>query len=146
MERLNELTIADVKELTEGKRVTVLSTHDSAMSVHMKDSVIIAEPDAGADGRITLLEPDTGCKIELDSDKLIESIHGNENIVEIKFDNDIGGMNIEIEKDTDKVVDQCEMCQFIKDKLIRLSELSVEDIDIILSMEMEYLQSKGIVD
>ena len=146
MEKLSELTIKDVKELVEGKKVTVFSANDSAISVHMKDAVLIANPDAATDGMITFLEPNTGCKMKLDSYRLIESIHGNGNAIVIRFNNGLGGLDIEVEKDTDKVVDQDEMCQFIKDKLIRLSELSVDDIDFILDMEMEYLQSKGIVD
>ena len=146
MERLSELTIEDVKELVGGRKVQIFSTDDSAISVHMKDAVVIADPDAGTDGKITLLDPDTGCKIDLDSDNLIESIHGNENVIAIKFSNGMGELDIDIDKDTDKIVDQDELCQFIKDKLTRLSELSIKDIGFILNMEMEYLQIKGIVD
>lgn len=99
MERLSELTIMDVKELVGGRKVQIFSTDDSAISVHMNDAVVIADPDAGTDGKITLLEPDTGCKMELDSDKLIESIHGNENAIVIRFSNGMGGLDIEIVKD-----------------------------------------------
>lgn len=150
MERLSELTITDVKELTEGKIITVFSTDDSAISVHMKGAVVIADPDSGEDGKIAILIPDTGYKIELDSEKLIDTIYGNENEITIKFFNNMGSMDISIIGDvvteTDHVINQNELCQYIKDRLDRLSKLSVEDIDIILNMEMEYLQSKGIVD
>ena len=44
------------------------------------------------------------------------------------------------------IINQDELCQYIKDRLDRLSKLTVEDIDLVLNMEMEYLQSKGIVD
>lgn len=98
MEKLSELTIKDVRELVEGRKVQIFSTDDSAMSVHMKDAVVIADPDAGTDGRITLLEPGTGCKMELDSDKFIESIHGNGNAIIIRFSNGMGGLDIEIIK------------------------------------------------
>ena len=80
MEKLNELTIMDLRELVKG----------------MKDAVMIADPDIGTDGQITLLEPDTGCKIELDSDNMINSIHGNENTIVIRFCNGMGGLDIEI--------------------------------------------------
>lgn len=99
MEKLSELTISDVKELTEGKKVTAMSTDDSAISVHMKNAVLIADPDAATDGMITLVETDTGCKIELDSDRLVESIHGNDNTIIIRFSNGMGGLDIEIIED-----------------------------------------------
>ena len=57
MNKLHELTIMDVKELVEGKTVTVSSTDGSAISVHMKDAVLIADPEAGTDGKITIVEP-----------------------------------------------------------------------------------------
>lgn len=147
---LNELTISDVKELVKGKKVTVSSTEDSALTVHMKEAVVTADPDTGTDGKITLLEPDTGCKIELDSDNLIKSIHGNEDTIVIRFCNDMGRLDIEITGDSGKeevpVINQDELCQYIKDKLDRLSKLTAEDINTILDMEMEYMISKGIVD
>lgn len=147
---LNELTISDVKELVKGKKVTVSSTEDSALTVHMKEAVVTADPDTGIDGKITLLEPDTGCKIELDSDNLIKSIHGNEDTIVIRFCNDMGRLDIEITGDSGKeevpVINQDELCQYIKDKLDRLSKLTAEDINTILDMEMEYMISKGIVD
>lgn len=100
MEKLSELTISDVREFAEGKRVTVLNTYDSLISLHMKDAILNADPDAGTDGVITLSEPVTGCRIELDSDKLFESIHGNENVITIRFSNNMGGLDIEITEDT----------------------------------------------
>lgn len=109
MERLNELTITDVKELVEGKIVTVLSENDNAMSVNMENAIVMADPEAGTDGKIVLLEPDTECKIELDSDSFIKSIHGNENVIIIRFNDGMGGLTIEIMKDTGKIVDQEEM-------------------------------------
>lgn len=99
MERLCELTIEDVRELVGSRKVQIFSTDDSAISVHMKDAVVIADAEAGSDGKIILLESDTGCKMELDSDKLIESIHGNENAIVIRFSNGMGGVDIEIVKD-----------------------------------------------
>lgn len=96
---LNELTISDVKELVKGKKVTVSSTEDSALTVHMKEAVVTADPDTGIDGKITLLEPDTGCKIELDSDNMIAAIYGNENTIAIRFCNDMGRLDIEITED-----------------------------------------------
>lgn len=146
MEKLNELTISDVKEFTEGKKVKV--TMISAISIHMADAIIIAQPEAGVDGKIAILMPDTGCKIELDSDSIIDSVYGNENMIMINFFNNMGSMEISIIDDVeaDYVINQDELCQYIKDRLDRLSKLTVEDVDLVLNMEMEYLQSKGIVD
>ena len=96
MEKLSELTISDVKELTEGKIVIVSSLDDTAMSIHMKDAVVIADPETGADGKITFFEPKSGYKVELDSDKAIESIFGNENAIKIVFVNDMGVLDISI--------------------------------------------------
>ena len=71
-------------------------------------------------------------------------------MITIAVSNGMGSLDIKIISDigteTDCVVDQDELCQFIKDKLDRLSKLTVEDIDLVLNLEMEYLQSKGIVD
>lgn len=96
MEKLRELTIMDVKEIVKGKEVTVSSTDNSAITVHMKNAVMIADPDAGTDGKIVLLEPSTGSKIELDSNNMIETIHGNENMITITFCNDMGGLDVAI--------------------------------------------------
>lgn len=96
MEKLTELTITDVKELVKGKKVTISSTDNDAIAVHMKDAVMIADPDAGIDGQITLLEPATKNKIVLDSNNIIESIHGNKNMITITFCNDMGGLDINI--------------------------------------------------
>ena len=49
-----------------------------------------ADPDSGNDGKIAILMPDTGCKIELDSEELIDTIYGNENEITIKFFNNMG--------------------------------------------------------
>lgn len=148
MEKMSELTISDVKEFTQGRKVKVQM--ESAMSIQMTEAIVIADPDSGNDGKITILMPDTGCKIELDSEKLIDTIYGNENEITIKFFNNMGSMDISIIGDVgtevDRVINQDELCQYIKDRLDKLSKLTVEDIDLVLNMEMEYLQSKGIVD
>ena len=148
MEKMSELSISDVKELTQGKKVKVQMA--SAMSIQITEAIVIADPDSGNDGKIAILMPDTGCKIELDSEELIDTIYGNENEITIKFFNNMGSMEIfiigDIDTETDHVINQDELCQYIKDRLDRLSKLTIEDIDLILNMEMEYLQSKGIVD
>jgi len=148
MEKMSELSISDVKELTQGKKVKVQMA--SAMSIQITEAIVIADPDSGNDGKIAILMPDTGCKIELDSEELIDAIYGNENEITIKFFNNMGSMEIfiigDIGTETDHVINQDELCQYIKDRLDRLSKLTVEDIDLVLNMEVEYLQSKGIVD
>ena len=148
MEKMSELTISDVKELTQGKKVKVQMA--SAMSIQMAEAIVIADPDYGEDGKIAILMPDTGCKIELDSEELIDTIYGNENEIMINFYNDMGSMEIfiigDIGTETDHVINQDELCQYIKDRLDRLSRLTIEDIDLVLNMEMEYLKDKGIVD
>ena len=148
MEKMSELTISDVKGFTEGKKIKVQM--ESAMSIQMTEVIVIADPDSGNDGKITILMPDTGCKIELDSEKLIDTIYGNENEITIKFFNNMGSMDISIIGDVgtevDRVINQDELCHYIKDRFDKLSKLTVEVIDLVLNMEMEYLQSKGIVD
>lgn len=148
MEKMSELTISDVKGFTEGKKVKVQMA--SAMSLQMTEAIVIADPDFGNDGKISILMPDTGCKIELDSEELIDTIYGNDKEIAIKFYNNMGSMNIFIVGDigtqADHVINQDELCQYIKNRLNKLSKLTVEDIDLVLNMEMEYLQSKGIVD
>lgn len=145
---MSELTISDVKELTQSKKVKVQMV--SAMSIQMADAIVIADPDSGNDGKVSILMPDTGCKIELDSEKLIDTIYGNENEITIKFFNNMGSMDISIIGDVgtevDRVINQDELCQYIKDRLDRLSKLTVEDVDLVLDMEMEYLKDRGIVD
>lgn len=148
MEKLNELTIMDLKELVDGKEVEVLSKGNNTMQVVMTEAIVIAEPDVGEDGKIIILKPNTGCKIEMDCNDTVEYIHGNENVITITFSNGMGALDIKIVGDIDTEVDflvnQDDLCQFIKDKLDRLSKLTVEDIDLVLNLEMEYLQSKGI--
>lgn len=148
MEKMSELTISDVKELTQDKKVKVQLV--SAMSLQITEAIVIADPDSGNDGKIAILMPDTGCKIELDSEELIDTIYGNENEITIKFFNNMGSMDISIVGDVgteaNHIINQDELCQYIKDRLDKLSKLTVEDIDLVLNMEMEYLRSKGIVD
>lgn len=149
MEKMNELTITDVKEFVDGKKVTVTSTDDSMISVHISDAMVITQPDFGVDGKIIILKPDTECMIELDCNDTIESIHGNESEIMVAFSNNMGGLSILITGNSDPeknyVVDQGELCQFIKNRLDRLAKLTVNDIDLVLNMEMEFLKSKGIV-
>lgn len=148
MEKMCELTIKDIKELTRGKKVKVQM--ESAMSLRMAEAIVIAEPNSGNDGKISILMPDTGCKIELDSEELIDTIYGNENEITIKFFNNMGSMDIfiigDVGTEAEHIINQDELCQYIKDRLDRLSKLTVEDIDLVLNMEMEYLKDKGIVD
>lgn len=149
MERtMRELTVSDVKELTENKKVKAHLI--SAMLIDKMDAVVTATPDSGEDGEITILFENEKLTMKLDASKEIESIRGNESEIEIVFPNIMGSIHIyiddEISTEEDPVIDQDELCQYIKNRLDRLSKLTVEDIDLILNTEMEYLQSKGIVD
>ena len=100
MEKLSELTIMDVKELVKGRTVSVSSRDSSPMGIHMKNAIMAINLDGGTDGQIILLEPKTRHKIVLDSDTLIESIHGNENTIEIRFNNSMGILDVEIMGET----------------------------------------------
>ena len=145
---MSELTISDVKGFTEGKKVKVQMA--SAMSLQMTEAIVIADPDFGNDGKISILMPDTGCKIELNSEELIDTIYGNENEITIKFFNNMGSMEIFIignaGTEADHIINQDELCQYIKSRLDRLSNLTTEDINMILDIGMKYMKSKGIVD
>ena len=147
MEKMRELTISDVKELTEGKKVKAHLV--SAMLIHKTDAVVTAMPDSGEDGEITILFENENLTMKLDASKEIESIRGNESEIEIVFPNLMGSIHIYIDDEIgtveDPVIDQEELCQYIKNRLDRLSKLTVDDIDLILNTEMEHLQSKGIV-
>ena len=64
-----------------------------------------------------------------------------------KEKNNMGKLNELTE--TEYVVDQAELCQFIKERLDTMYNalnLTVEDIDMILNLEMEYLHMKGIAE
>lgn len=147
MEKMSELAISDVKEFTEGKKVKVQMV--SAMLIEPMNAIVTALPDSGEDGTISVSFAD-GMSMKLDVSKEIESIRGNEREIEIEFPNTMGFLYIYIgddtETDADPVINQEELCQYIKDRLDRLSKLTVEDIDLVLNMEMEYLKDKGIVD
>lgn len=147
MEKMSELTISDVKGFTEGKKVKVQMA--SAMLIEPMNAIVTALPDSGEDGTISVSFAD-GMSMKLDVSKEIESIRGNEREIEIEFPNTMGFLYIYIgddtETDADPVINQEELCQYIKDRLDRLSKLTVEDIDLVLNMEMEYLRGKGIVD
>lgn len=89
-----------------------------------------------------------GMSMKLDASKEIESIRGNESEIEIEFPNTMGFLYISIgddaETEEDPVIDQGKLCQYIKDRLERVSKLTVEDIDLILNLEMEFLHKRGI--
>lgn len=147
MEKMSELAISDVKEFTEGKKVKVQMV--SAMLIEPMNAIVTALPDSGEDGTISVSFAD-GMSMKLDVSKEIESIRGNEREIKIEFPNTMGFLYIYIgddtETDADPVINQEELCQYIKDRLDRLSKLTVEDIDLVLNMEMEYLREKDIVD
>ena len=144
---MRELTISDIKELVEGKKVKANLV--SAMLIQPMDAIVIAMPDSGEDGMIIVSFAD-GMSMKLDASKEIESIRGNESEIEIEFPNTMGFLYISIgddaETEEDPVIDQGELCQYIKDRLERVSKLTVEDIDLILNLEMEFLHKRGIVD
>ena len=142
---MRELTISDIKELVEGKKVKANLV--SAMLIQPMDAIVIAMPDSGEDGMIIVSFAD-GMSMKLDASKEIESIRGNESEIEIEFPNTMGFLYISIgddaETEEDPVIDQGELCQYIKDRLERVSKLTVEDIDLILNLEMEFLNKRGI--
>ena len=142
---MRELTISDVKELTENKKVKAHLV--SAMLIDKMNAVVTAMPDSGEDGEITILFENEDLRMELEASKEIESIRGNESEIEIVFPNLMGCIHIyiddEIGTEEDPVIDQEELCQYIKNRLDRLSKLTVDDIDLILNTEMEYLKDKG---
>lgn len=147
MEKMRELTISDVKELTKGKKVKAHLV--SAMLIDKTDAVVTAMPDSGEDGEITILFENEKLTMKLDASKDIESIRGNESGIEIVFPNIMGSIYIyvdnEVSTEEDPVINQEELCQYIKDRLDRVSKLTVEDFDLILNMEMEFLHNKGVV-
>lgn len=138
MEKMSELTISDVKELTEGKKVKVQM--ESAMSIHMADAIVEADPDSGVDGRISILAPDVGCKIELDADGLIDTIYGNGEGISVILFNNMGSLDISVVDDDGKGsgngINHGNLCKHIKDRLDRLSGLREDDIGLILDMGM----------
>lgn len=144
---MRELTISDIKELVEGKKVKAHLV--SAMLIEPMDAIVTAMPDSGEDGTITVSFKD-GISMNLDAGKEIEAIRGNEREIEIEFPNTMGFLYIYIGDDAgtdeDPVINQEELCQFIKDGLERVSKLTVEDIDLILNLEMDYLRERKIVD
>lgn len=142
---MRELTISDIKELVEGKKVKAHLV--SAMLIEPMDAIVTAMPDYGEDGIITVSFAD-GMSMQLDASKEIEAIRGNEREIEIEFPNTMGFLYIYIdddaETDEDPVINQEELCQYIKDRLERVSKLTVEDIDLILNLEMEFLREREI--
>ncbi len=145
--KMRELTISDVKQLVKNKKVKANLV--SAMLIDKTDAIVTAIPDAGEDGTITVSFAD-GMEAKLDASREIESIRGNESEIEIEFPNTMGFLYISIgddaETEEDPVINQDELCQYIKDRLERVSKLTVVDIDLILNLEMEYLKNEGIVD
>ena len=136
------MTVAQVKEIVEGKRVTVSGVKNDFMRIDMTNALMIAEPDHGTNGRIVLIKPGTGCRIEMEYDGLIDSISGNKSMFEIRFSGGAGGMDITVCGDVDcmrhKTADRNGVCQFIKEKLDRLSELTIEDIGLSLNTRIEH--------
>lgn len=142
---MRELTISDIKELVEGKKIKAHLV--SAMLIEPMDAIVTVMPDYGEDGIITVSFAD-GISMKLDASREIESIRGNESEIEIEFPNTMGFLYIYIgddaETDEDPAINQEELCQYIKDRLERVSKLTVEDIDLVLNLEMEFLHKRGI--
>ena len=148
---MEQLTISELKGILDGKKVEIISKNYLAMQIYMSEAIVITDPDIGVGGQITLLNPDTGCKIEIDCDAAIDYIQVSEDMIEITPSNGIHSLRIKIigdaDTETNYVVEQDELCQFIKDKLDKsdkLSELTIDDIDLILDLETDYLREKGI--
>lgn len=144
---MRELTISDIKEIVEGKKVKAHLV--SAMLIEPMDAIVTAMPDYGEDGMIDVSFAD-GISMNLYASNEIEAIRGNEREIEIEFPNTLGFLYIYIgdvaETEEDPVINQEELCQFIKGRLERVSKLTVEDIDLILNLEMDYLREREIVD
>lgn len=144
---MRKLTISDIKELVEGKKVKANLV--SAMLIEPMDAIVTAMPDYGEDGMIDVSFAD-GISMNLDVSNEIEAIRGNEREIEIEFPNTMGFLYLslgdDVETDEDPVINQEELCQYIKDRLERVSKLTVEDIDLILNLEMDYLREREIVD
>lgn len=144
---MRELTIRDIEELVKGKKVKAHLV--SAMLIEPMNAIVTALPDSGEDGTITVSFAD-GMEMKLDASREIEAIRGNESEIEIEFPNTMGFLYISIvddaETEEEPVINQEELCQYIKDRLERVSKLSVEDIDLILNLEMDYLREREIVD
>lgn len=142
---MRELTISDIKELVDGKKVKAHLV--SAMLIEPMDAIVTVMPDYGEDGMIDVSFAD-GISMNLDASNEIEAIRGNEREIEIEFPNTMGFLYIYIgdvaETEEDPVINQEELCQFIKSRLERVSKLTVEDIDLILNLEMDYLRERGI--
>lgn len=142
---MRELTISDIKELVEGKKIKAHLV--SAMLIEPMDAIVTAMPDYGEDGMIDVSFAD-GISMNLNASREIESIRGNEREIEIEFPNTMGFLYIyigdDVETDENPVINQEELCQYIKDRLERVSKLAVEDIDLILNLEMEFLHKRGI--
>lgn len=144
---MRELTISDIKQLVEGKKIKAHLV--SAMLIEPMDAIVTAMPDYGEDGMIDVSFAD-GISMNLDASREIESIRGNEREIEIEFPNTMGFLYIYIgddaETEENPVINQEELCQYIKDRLERVSKLTVEDIDLILNLEIDYLREREIVD
>ncbi len=145
---MGRMTVAQVKEIVEGKTVMVSGTKNDFMRIDMTNALMIADPDHGRNGRIVLVKPGTGCRIEMEYDGLIDSISGNKSMFEIRFSGGAGSMDVTVCGDVDcmkhKAADRNGVCQFIKEKLDRLSELTIEDIGLSLNTQTGHFHGREV--
>lgn len=138
---MEEMTVEDVRRIVEGKRVTVMATNNDYMCINIADAVMIADPDYGTKGRLILIRRGCGIRIQMEVDGLIGSICGNEDVFEIVFSDGSGGMDVTVYDDTGSTVHgrtgRGSVSRFIKEKLDRLSKLTIEEIGILLDMQSE---------
>lgn len=147
MEMTRELFKKEIEEITDNGKVFIVESEDSgSVYLSMYQSHVYVEMEDGVNGEITIFKPYSNMESRLDFDIIDSVTKEDDGTYTIEFNNGIADLTI-IPTDAEKepVVDNDELCSFIKDKLSDL-DVSVEVIEKILDLEMEFLKSKGLAE
>lgn len=147
MEMTREQFKKEVEEITANGKVFIAESEDSgSVYFSMYQSNVSVDMEDGISGEITIFKPYTAMEARLDFDIIDTITKENDGTYAIEFNNGMADVVIRpTDAEKEPVVDNDELCSFIKDKLSD-SDVSVEMIEKILDLEMEFLKSKGLAE
>lgn len=147
MELTRELFKKEIEEITANGKVFIAESEDSgSVYLSMYQSKVSVDMEDGISGEITIFKPYTNMEARLDFDIIDTITKEDDGSYTIEFNNGMSDVVIRpTEAEEEPIVDNDELCSFIKDKLSD-SDVSVEMIEKILDLEMEFLKSKGLAE
>lgn len=147
MEMTRELFKKEIEEITDNGKVFIVESEDSgSVYLSMYQSHVYVEMEDGVNGEITIFKPYSNMESRLDFDIIDTITKEDDGTYTVEFNNGMTDLAIRpTDAEKEPVVDNDELCSFIKEKL-NDSTITTETVEKILELEMEFLKSKGLAE